>query len=173
MKPDFRAFLIGESCALSKDFFLKFKSLSIKHYNSTLRTRSIILWDLQSYVNFNQSFVRGMLFHQSDWSKIYSIKMYVKYHSPSSCEILNKSIETFLGYSEKSWFYVDFNHFSGEVCSSTKAIDLFFYKKCMNHNIAPLCEISNKLIENFLRYKEISWVYVDFSLSFGRGMLFY
>ena len=128
MKPDFRAFLMGESCALSKDFFLKFTSLSIKHYNSTLRTRSIILWDLQSYVNFNQSFVRGMLFHQSDWSKISSIKMYVKYHSPSSCEILNKSIETFLGYSEKSWFYVDFNHFSGEVCSSTKAIDLFFTK---------------------------------------------
>ena len=47
------------------------------------------------------------------------------------------------------------------------------YKKCMNHHSAPWCEISNNWIENFLRYSEISWFYVDFNHSFGQGMLFY
>ena len=47
------------------------------------------------------------------------------------------------------------------------------YQNYRNDHIAPLCEISNDSIENFLRYSEKSWFYVDFNHSFGRGMLFY
>ena len=44
---------------------------------------------------------------------------------------------------------------------------IYDLKKCVNHHSAPLCEISNNAIENFLKYIEISWFYVDSNHSFG------
>ena len=82
-----------------------------------LGIRPITFWFTRRYVNFNFIFGRGMRFFLSNWNKI--------------------------------------------------------YQKCVNYRIAPLCEISNDSIENFLRYSEKSWFYVDFNQSFGRGMLFY
>ena len=46
-------------------------------------------------------------------------------------------------------------------------------KKCRNCHNALKYEISNYYIKKLLRYSEISWFYVDFNHSFGRGMLFY
>ena len=47
------------------------------------------------------------------------------------------------------------------------------YQRCVNHHIAPICEISNDSIDNFLRYNGNSWFHVNISLSFGRGMQIY
>ena len=130
--------------------------------------RPITFCVTRRYVNFNLSFGRGMRFYHSDWIKIY--QKCVNYHIAPLYEILNDSIENFWRYSEKSWFYVDFNHSFGQGMLFYQSDQSKIYQKYRNHHSAPLCEILNHSIKNFLRYIETSWLYVDFNHSFGRGI---
>ena len=86
------------------------------------------------------------------------------------CEILNDFVQNFLRYSEKSWVYIDFYHSFGRGMLFYLSDQSKIYQKYRNHYSAPLCEILNYSIKNFLRYIEISWFYVDFTHSFGRGI---
>ena len=69
--------------------------------------------------------------------------------------------------------YVNFNLSFGRGMRFYHCDWIKIYQKCVNYHIAPLYEILNDIIENFWRYSEISWFYVDFNHSFGQGMLFY
>ena len=77
-------------------------------------------FDLQRYVDFNISNWRGMRFYQSDWSEIYKLSI----KQPRSLYIcfdnLKNAAKNFLRFPEILIFIM------GEVCASTKAIDVKF-----------------------------------------------
>ena len=89
----------------------------------------------------------------------------VNYHIAPLYEFFTIPLRTFWDIAGKVGFMSILTILLGEVCSSTKAINLKLKKKFRDYQSSPLYEIFNYYIKNVLKHIEISWFYVDFNHS--------